>query len=244
VPRRRHIAIIPCRYGSSRFPGKPLALLAGKPLMWHVHNQCLQAKLVDDVVIATDDERIAEVCRLLEMRVEMTAVHPTGTDRVAECARRIEADGYVNVQGDEPLVSPTAIDTVIAALTCDEAFGVMAVNAYTPITDPAAVVDHNVVKVALRTDGHALAFSRQPIPYPRAERPSYLRQLGLYGFTPEGLGAFAKLRPGPVEEAESIEMLRFIENGIGVRMTAVDDEGIAVDTPEDLSRAEAVLSHG
>jgi 3-deoxy-manno-octulosonate cytidylyltransferase (CMP-KDO synthetase) len=165
----------------------------------------------------------------------------TGRDRVAECARHLHADGYVNVQGDEPFIRPDAIDMVVSALAAEQDPAVMAINAYTPIADPAAVVNRNVVKVTLRADGSALAFSRHPIPYPHAERPVYLRQMGLYGFTSGGLEAFARLRPGPVEKAESIEMMRFLEHSLGVPMVRADDDGIAVDTPGDLIRAEALM---
>ncbi|NUQ96658.1 MAG: 3-deoxy-manno-octulosonate cytidylyltransferase [Streptomyces sp.] len=237
---RRHVAVIPCRWGASRFPGKPLALLGDKPLLWHVHQRCLEAKRLDGVLVATDDERIEAACRRLGIECLRTREHLTGTDRVAECAQRVSADGYINVQGDEPFITPAAIDAVSDALH-HLTSGILAVNAYTELGDAGAVLDHNVVKVVLTTGGNALMFSRQPIPYPRADRPMYLRQLGLYGFTGEALRQFRSLPQGPLEKAEGVEMLRFIEHGYGVQMLPVADEGMAVDTPEDLARAARLL---
>ncbi|WP_241826834.1 cytidylyltransferase domain-containing protein [Streptomyces graminilatus] len=165
---------------------------------------------------------------------------PTGTDRVAECAQRVQADAYINVQGDEPFIAPAAIDAASEALVHLSA-ETLAVNAYAKLHDAASVIDHNVVKVVVGEKGNALMFSRQPIPYPRGHRPNYLRQLGLYGFTRSGLDLFRRLEQGPVERVEGVEMLRLVEHGHGVRMLAVGDEGIAVDTPEDLERACAML---
>ncbi|MFH9071353.1 3-deoxy-manno-octulosonate cytidylyltransferase [Streptomyces alboflavus] len=243
IPRstpRRHIAVIPCRWGASRFPGKPLAVLGDKPLMWHVYQRCTQAKRLDEALVATDDERIEAACRELGIPCLMTAEHPTGTDRVAECAQRIKADAYINVQGDEPFISAAAIDAVSEALLRLEP-EMVAVNAYAELDEVGSVLDHNVVKVVVGSSREALMFSRQPIPYPKGCRPTYLRQLGLYGFTGDGLRLFRRLPQGPLEQAEGIEMLRLIEHGYGVRMLRVSDTECAVDTPEDLERARARL---
>ncbi|MGW1194409.1 3-deoxy-manno-octulosonate cytidylyltransferase [Streptomyces sp. NPDC002536] len=237
---RRHVAVIPCRWGASRFPGKPLAELGTMPLLWHVHQRCQQAHRLDDAVVATDDDRIAATCRRLGIPCIMTGEHPTGTDRVAECAQHLDADAYINVQGDEPFISPEAIDAVSDALTRLDAV-TSAVNAYATLSDVAAILDHNVVKVVVSDNDKALMFSRQPIPYPKGCRPTYLRQLGLYGFTRDGLEHFHRLEQGPVENAEGIEMLRLIEHGHGVHMLLVSDDGIAIDTPEDLERARMML---
>ncbi|MBZ6086620.1 3-deoxy-manno-octulosonate cytidylyltransferase [Streptomyces olivaceus] len=239
--RRRHIAVIPCRWGASRFPGKPLALLGDKPLLWHVHQRCLEAKRLDGAIVATDDERIEAACRELGIDSIRTGEHLTGTDRVAEVAERLPADGYINVQGDEPFISPTAIDEVSEALEYSPP-GTFAVNAYTELADVGAVLDHNVVKVVVTALSEALMFSRQPIPYPKGDRPKYLRQLGLYGFTSQALQRFRQLRQGPLERAEGVEMLRFVEHGHDVHMVLVQDDGVAVDTPQDLVRAESYLN--
>lgn len=237
----RRIAVIPCRWGASRFPGKPLAPLGGKPLLWHVHQRCLEAQRLDDVVVATDDERIEQTCRRLGIACLRTGEHLTGTDRVAECAERLRADAYINVQGDEPFIAPAAIDAVSEELERLPS-GTFAVNAYTELDDAPAVLDHNVVKAVVGTEGNALMFSRQPIPYPQGDRPNYLRQLGLYGFKGEALSRFRQLPQGPLERAEGVEMLRFVEHGYRVRMLRVADEGLSVDTPEDLARAGALLT--
>jgi 3-deoxy-manno-octulosonate cytidylyltransferase (CMP-KDO synthetase) len=235
-----HLAVIPCRWGSTRFPGKPLAALGGKPLLWHVHQRCLEAKLIVGVVVATDDQRIAQACEQLDIPFALTGPQATGTDRVAECARQLAADGYINVQGDEPFIDPAAIDAVSAALA-QLPNGIAAVNACAPLLDPIAATDHNVVKAVQGSDNRALMFSRQPIPYARGEHPGYLRQLGLYGMTAETLHAFATLHPGPLELAESVEMLRLLEHGHPVHLVITEDNGIAVDTPEDLRHAERLL---
>ncbi|MBB4984131.1 3-deoxy-manno-octulosonate cytidylyltransferase [Streptomyces nymphaeiformis] len=238
--RRHHVAVIPCRWGASRFPGKPLAQLGGKPLLWHVHQRCLEAERLDGVVVATDDERIERACHELGIESMRTGQHLTGTDRVAECAAHLPADAYINVQGDEPFISPAAIDAVSEALE-HLAPGTLAVNAYTVLDDVGAVLDHNVVKVVVDAEENALVFSRQPIPYPRGDRPRYRRQLGLYGFTGAALNLFRRLPQGPLERTEGVEMLRFVEHGHGVRMLPVIDDGLAVDTPEDLARAGSLL---
>ncbi|MDI5964104.1 3-deoxy-manno-octulosonate cytidylyltransferase [Streptantibioticus silvisoli] len=232
-----HVAVIPCRWGSSRFPGKPLALLDGHPLLWHVHQRCLEADRITEAVVATDDDRIRAACEDLGIRCLMTGEHATGTDRVAECARHLDADAIINVQGDEPFIDPDAIDAVSLALAESPADALVVVNACAELRSPAAAIDHNVVKAVTATSGNALLFSRQPIPYPRDAHPTYLRQLGLYGFTPEALRTFSSLPQGPLEQAEGIEMLRFIEHGHQVRTVLVADDGMAVDTPEDLRRA-------
>ncbi|MFD8607397.1 3-deoxy-manno-octulosonate cytidylyltransferase [Streptomyces sp. NPDC059631] len=239
--RRRHIAVIPCRWGASRFPGKPLALLGDKPLLWHVHQRCLEAKRLDGAIVATDDERIEAACRELGIDCLRTGEHLTGTDRVAEVAERLPADGYINVQGDEPFIAPGAIDAISEALEHLPP-GTLAVNAYTELVDIAAALDSNVVKVVVAAQGDALMFSRHPIPYPKGERPKYARQLGLYGFAGHSLQRFRQLRQGPLERAEGVEMLRFIEHGHAVQMVPVTDDGVAVDTPEDLARASILLA--
>lgn len=239
------LAVIPARFGSTRFPGKPLALLNDKPLVWHVYQRCLKANLLAHTVVATDDARIADECARWGIPSVMTGQNFTGTDRVAECSRQPGFRGYagyINVQGDEPFVSPAAIDAVVLALREQVDNAVTAVNAYSELDDPDAIANHNVVKVALRTNDCALSFSRHPIPYPHnVTDPTYFRQMGLYGFTDAGLRTFTAATPGPVESAEGIEMLRLLEHGHAVQMVKVNDEGIAVDTPQDLQRAQCLL---
>lgn len=239
----RTVGIIPCRYKSTRFPGKALADILGKPMMWHVYQQSLKSAVLDDVCVATDDDRIKQACDALGLNVLMTQEgHPTGTDRVAECLSYIAADYYVNIQGDEPMVSPHSINAVAKALTECKDEQVMASNAYTLIHHPADALDTNVVKVVMAADDTAMAYSRQPIPYPKGRHPKYFRQLGLYCFREAGLRFFAGHLPGLVEQAEQVEMLRFLEYGSKVLMVQVEDQGIAVDTKADLERARVLMA--
>jgi len=240
----RIVGIIPCRYGASRFPGKSLADIQGKPMMWHVHRQASKVAIVDESWVATDDERIAKACRELHIPAVMTNEnHLTGTDRLVECMKTIDADIYVNIQGDEPMIDPEAIELVTKAIVGNRNERVMASNGYQDITDPSEAVDVNVVKVALKSGGLALAYSRLPIPFPRGGTGIYRRQLGLYAFRRKGLEIFGDHHPGPVEQSEGVEMLRFIEHGFDVLMVETPtDQAVAVDTPEDLERARSLMS--
>lgn len=238
------VGIIPCRHKSVRFPGKPLADILGKPMMWHVYQRARAAQSLDAVYIATDDERISSACKDLDIPVLMTHPgHSTGTDRVAECVRLVDAEFYVNIQGDEPMIAPDSIDAVALAILNSRDAEVMASNAYVAITEPSDAVDTNIVKVLLATNGTALAYSRLPVPFPKGEAVTYLRQLGLYGFRKSGLTLFAEHQPGAVERAEGVEMLRFLENGYRVKMVEVQEESISVDTEADLMRVRALMAH-
>lgn len=236
------IGIIPCRYGAVRFPGKPLANIHGKPMMWHVYQRAMEAGILDEVYIATEDQRIFDAARDLGLPVLMTSAHhPTGSDRVAECVSLVEAEMYVNIQGDEPMIDPEAIRKVVTGLRDSEDETILVSNAYAFFEDAGDVVDTNNVKVTLRRDGTALSYSRQPIPYPKSSAVRYRRQLGLYAFSRTGLELFAELEPGPVEMAEGVEMLRYLEYGYNVRMVEVTDHSIPVDTLTDLERVRQAL---
>ena len=235
------LVVIPARFQSTRFPGKPLADLDGSPLIEHVWKRCCRAVDAMDVVVATDDERIAAVARDFGAIVEMTSSDClTGTDRVAEVASRHRADWYVNVQGDEPFVDPAAIQKVIeAARTAEE--DVAAVNTMSAITDESEFRSATVPKTVTDLRGRLLYMSRAAIPtdkqlgFQRA-----FRQVGLYAFR---RSALVEYQPGakksPLEEIEDIEILRLLESGAHVRMVEVPASGIAVDTPADLERAQA-----
>lgn len=237
------VGIIPCRYKSSRFPGKPLADIGGKPMMWHVYHQAMKSQMLQAVYIATEDSRIASACQSLGLNVLMTRDdHATGTDRVAECAGLVAADIYVNVQGDEPMIDPAAITAVAQAMIDCSDSAVMASNAYAPIEIPTDAVDTNVVKVLLARDNIAMAYSRMPIPFPKGRAVTFLRQLGIYAFRHSGLELFSRHVPGPVEEAEGVEMLRFLETGHKVLMVKVTDRSVAVDTESDLKRVRMLMA--
>jgi len=221
MPEMKIIGIIPARFASTRFPGKPLALIAGKPLIQRVVEQCQKAKSLGEVVVATDDERIYNAARQF-CRAEMTRPdHPSGSDRIAEVAGRIACDAVVNIQGDEPLIDPAVIDSVAGALTQNELS-----TAATLIKNPADYDNPNVVKVVVNTAGRALYFSRRTIPYLREaasrtipeqlEAFPFLRHLGIYGFRRETLLRLVKFPVSPLENAEKLEQLRALDRGIGI----------------------------
>ena len=241
------LGIIPARFASTRFPGKPLALIAGKPLIQHVVEQCQLAKSLSEVIVATDDTRIWEVAQNF-CRVEMTRPeHPSGSDRIAEVAERCGGDAVVNIQGDEPLIDPAVIDAVANALAHTEMS-----TAATAIKTISELDNPNVVKVVVNAAGRALYFSRRTIPYLReaASRPvneqlaafPFLKHLGIYGFRRETLLRLVKFPVSPLENAEKLEQLRALENGIQIAVMKVDYDSIGVDLPEDVSRVEAILT--
>ncbi len=242
----RLIGVIPARYASTRFPGKPLVPIAGKPLLEHVVERCRRAAALADVIVATDDERIRAVAARF-CRVEMTSpAHPSGTDRIAEVAERCECDALVNVQGDEPLIDPAVIDEVGRALA-----GCEMSTAATPLRDPAEYDNPNVVKVVVSGAGTALYFSRRTIPFLRdaagrsvpeqlAAFP-FLKHLGLYGYRRGTLLRLVRFPVSPLEQAEKLEQLRALEHGIPIRVVTVAYESVGVDVPEDVARVERVV---
>jgi 3-deoxy-manno-octulosonate cytidylyltransferase (CMP-KDO synthetase) len=243
------IGIIPARYASTRYPGKPLALIAGKPLIQHVVEQCQRAKSLNDIIVATDDTRIWEVAQNF-CRVEMTRPeHPSGSDRIAEVIERCEGDAVVNIQGDEPLIDPGVIDAVAIALDQYEMS-----TAATPIRHPAEYENPNVVKVVVNAAGRALYFSRRTIPYLReaASHPvpeqlaafPFLKHVGIYGYRRETLLRLVKFPVSPLENAEKLEQLRALENGICIAVVRVAYDSIGVDLPVDVKRVEAILAAG
>lgn len=245
----RCLGVIPARYASTRFPGKPLALLEGRPIIRHVVERCRQASRLSEVIVATEDERIAEAVRPWAKVVMTRPDHPSGTDRVAEVAAQEACDGVVNVQGDEPLIDPEAIDAVAAALTDAEM-----TTAATPLAAPEDLENPNVVKVVVNQAGEALYFSRWAVPYlrdkagaPPAERLAafpFLHHLGLYGYRRETLLKLVRLPMSPLEKAERLEQLRALENGIRIRVVPVAHGSVGIDTPADLARVEAWLAGG
>ena len=241
------LGIIPARFASSRFPGKPLALIAGKPLIQHVVEQCQKAKSLGEVIVATDDERIREVARKF-CRVEMTrADHPSGSDRIAEVAERCGGDAVVNIQGDEPLIDPAVIEAVARALDGNEMS-----TAATAIKHAAEYDNPNVVKVVVSAAGKALYFSRRTIPYLRdgAGKPAkeqlaafpFLKHLGIYGYRHNTLLRLVKFPVSPLENAEKLEQLRALDNGIGIAVVKVDYDSVGVDMPDDVAKVERLLT--
>jgi 3-deoxy-manno-octulosonate cytidylyltransferase (CMP-KDO synthetase) len=237
------VGIIPARWSSTRFPGKPLHLIAGKPLLKHVWERCLRAKSLDLVVIATDDMRIASAAFEWGAEVALTSPrHRTGTNRAAEVARKTNQFAYVlNVQGDEPLIDPRLIDKVVEKLQSDRKVEI--VTAAHPFKDPADAFSPHQVKVVLDLRGDALYFSRAAIPAPQnAGRLLFLRHQGVYGFRRETLLQFVRWKPSPLERAESLEQLRALENGVKVHVLVTATGSPGIDTPEDATALEQKLA--
>lgn len=233
------VAVIPARYASTRLPGKPLLPLCGKPLIQHVWEGVLSCKSISRVLIATDDERIATAARTFGAEVRMTrADHPSGTDRMAEAVKGIHADWFLNVQGDEPLISKAILDPFLAALgRFDMATLARRMGEKEDFRNP------NVVKVAFGADGRALYFSRSPIPYPRDSQPGeYWHHLGIYAYRPAILETLVSLPPARLEQVEKLEQLRALENGIAIQVVPTSFQSVGVDTPEDVPVVERLLS--
>ena len=240
------LGIIPARYASTRFPGKPLHLIAGKPLLQRVVERCRLARTLDEIIVATDDARIAAVAEKF-CSVEMTSSeHSSGTDRIAEVVARRACDAAVNIQGDEPLIDPAVIDAVAGAL------GQAPMStAATALRDAAEYENPNVVKVVVNVSGRALYFSRRTIPFVRdaASRPvqeqlaafPFLKHLGIYGYRRETLLQLVKFPLSPLETAEKLEQLRALDNGVELAVVRVDYDSVGVDVPADVQRVEALL---
>lgn len=237
------IGIIPARWASTRFPGKPLHHIAGKPLVQHVWERCKECSKLDSIIVATDDQRILDACKGFGADAVMTSDnHPTGTDRIAEAAAQFpQATHIINIQGDEPLISPALIDELAQALLDDQELAMAtAANAF---DDPALSNDPNVVKVVLRQDGDALYFSRSPLPYQRSESPqlTLYRHKGIYAYRKDFLQQFISWSPSPLELAESLEQLRALEHGARIKVIITDDTSGGVDTPEQADQIENIL---
>jgi 3-deoxy-manno-octulosonate cytidylyltransferase (CMP-KDO synthetase) len=249
------VAIIPARYGSTRLPGKPLAKIGGKPMIEHVYRSTAKAKILDRVIVATDDQRIEAAVKIFGGEVIMTSPnHPSGTDRLAEVARKIKADWLVNVQGDLPFIHAETITRAVRPLRRNRTIPMGTVC--TPIHDEFEWHNPNIVKVLMDRAGYALYFTRAPIPYVRndavdpsgsklsARRKRRLwgyRHLGLYVYRRDFLLKFARLRPTALERIESLEQLRALENGYRIYVAEVDERSVEVDTAEDLLRAASYL---
>jgi 3-deoxy-manno-octulosonate cytidylyltransferase (CMP-KDO synthetase) len=238
------LAIIPARYASSRFPGKPLASIAGRPMIQHVVERVRGAQRVSRVVVATDDARIQQAVADFGGEAVLTRTdHSSGTDRVAEVAVHIPADIYINVQGDEPLVDPGTIDALAATLIEDDSVQIATPCAL--IEKPEDIMDPNIVKVVRNFDGDALYFSRAPIPWVRDRGESVAAQhwkhLGLYAFRRDALLDFPTLPPGELERLEQLEQLRWLENDYRIRVVETEYDAVSVDVPADLERVEKLL---
>lgn len=235
------VAVIPARYESSRFPGKPLSDICGKPMIWWVYQQALKVPEFAEVYVATDSDKIQAACAQLGVRVVMTSDrHPTGTDRVGEVARKFPADLYVNIQGDEPMIEPETIRKAILPFFHDPELKIT--NLMTRIVNPVDVVNFTVPKVVAGRDGRGIYLTRSASPYPKGRIDfNYFKQICVYGFKPDALAFYCNSPRGEIESIEDIEILRFIEAGWRVQYIEVDSEAVAVDTPNDLKKVNEIM---
>jgi len=237
------VAVIPARWASTRFPGKPLFPILGKPLVQHTWERCMKAKSVSQVIVATDDMRIAEVAFEFGAEVSLTSPkHPSGTDRLAEVAARLRGVKHViNVQGDEPAIDPRLIDRLVKALQDNPKLEM--VTAACPFPEESDALNPNNVKVVTALDGRALYFSRSPIPFDRdkTDKVRPLWHIGLYGYRRDFLAQFVRWKPTPLENCEKLEQLRALEHGASIKVITTKSHGVGVDTPEDVHRAIAIL---
>jgi 3-deoxy-manno-octulosonate cytidylyltransferase (CMP-KDO synthetase) len=238
------IAVIPARYASTRLPAKPLADIHGKPMIQWVYEKAVQARGIHEVWVATDDERVAAAVRKFDGKVMMTSVDlASGTDRVAAVADQVAGDIFVNVQGDEPLMAPAAIEAAVELVTSGRfKMG----TAMTRLRSEHELTEPSVVKVVADRTGRAIYFSRHPIPYSRGPRPSdgaYVskKHVGLYVYDRETLMRFRALPVSPLEQAEVLEQLRALADGIAIGIVEVDFDPVGVDTPEDLEKVRKIL---
>ncbi|TCD10466.1 3-deoxy-manno-octulosonate cytidylyltransferase [Pedobacter frigidisoli] len=244
----RVIGIIPARYASTRFPGKPLVDIAGKTMIQRVYEQAFKAKSLSKVVIATDDERIADEVKRFRGEFVFTASHhQSGTDRCAEVIEQFpEFDIVINIQGDEPFIEPAQID-LLASCFIEEK--VQLATLIKPIQSQESIYNPNSPKVVIDVNGRAMYFSRSPIPFIRngepgvwAEKHQFYKHIGIYGYRTESLKAITKLPPSSLELAESLEQLRWIENGFYIQTKITDLETVAIDTPEDLLKLNKLIA--
>ncbi len=240
------VGIIPARWGSTRFPGKPLHFIAGRPLLQHVWENSRRAKALDSVIIATDDMRIAEAAFAWGAEVSLTSRrHLSGTDRIAEVAAKMpEVSHVINIQGDEPLVEPKLLNQLARKMQRDPQIEM--ITAVHPFSHSAEAQSPHQVKAVLDRKGRALYFSRQPIPYPREASAaiSFYRHQGIYGFTRALLLRFVRWKPSPLEKAEALEQLRALENGVDIHVVVTAGGSPGVDTPADVRAIERQLLAG
>ena len=238
------VIVIPARYGSTRLPGKPLVSLAGQPMIQRVYERAKLSQRAGRVIVATDDARIVAAVEGFGGEARMTrADHRTGTERVAEVAAHVDGEVFVNVQGDEPLLDPAAVDTAIDALLEEPVAAVATV--VTAIRIPGDIMDPNVVKAVLDFDNNALYFSRAPVPWVRDTAAKlqvrHWKHLGLYVFQREALLEYPTLPQGELEKIEQLEQLRWMENGWKIRVAEVEHDAVSVDVPDDVARVEKLL---
>lgn len=235
------IGVIPARYKSSRFLGKPLADICGKPMICWVYNQARQVERLDEVYVATDDDRIVECCNGFNIPCLLTSEdHRNGTERIAEVSDKIMADIYVNIQGDEPLIEPHNIDKIIDMMIKNSE--IQCATLKVACSNPVDVINGTITKVVSDIHGDVMLFTRSPVPYPKSSVDyTIFKSMGLFGYRRYALSTYRELKMGPVEKVEDIELLRFVENGFKVHIEETISSSVAVDTPKDLERVCAII---
>lgn len=236
----RTIAIIPARYKSTRFPGKPLADICGKPMIWWVYNQVSKARCFEEVFVAIDDDRIREVCDQLNIKYVMTKDnHPEHISRIHEVSEKIKADLYVCVNGDEPLISPQVIEQAVPSKLADDFFFSGAMR---KLTDPVETIDPANIKIVMSETGRCVYISRTPVPYPKGTLLfNYNKYVGIECFSKQALDFFVSTPQGSIEKVEDIDHLRFLEHGKNLTFNYVDSESISVDTQKDLEKVRLIM---
>ena len=234
------VAIIPARYKSTRFPGKPLADICGKPMIWWVYNQVSKVSLFEDVIVAIDDTRIADVCSSFKIPFIMTRDdHPEHISRIHEVSTKINADIYVCINGDEPLISPACIEDVLRRVNINDFF----VGARRKLKDPAEAIDPANIKIVISHNDIGIYMSRTPVPFPKGTLMfSYYQYVGIECFSKSALVFFVNTPQGVIEKIEDIDHLRFVENGKVLRFIEVDSESLSVDTYKDLEKVRLLMS--
>lgn len=235
------IGIIPARYKSTRFPGKPLSDICGKPMIWWVYRSLKETKGIDEVYVATDDERIVEVCEREGMNAVMTSEHcPTHLERLYEVSQKIDADFYINVNGDEPLIESAAIEKIIpVGIDPNESYFA---NGMMLLKDPIDAFDSSKIKIATDVNGYGMYMARSPIPYPKARSDFYLKKfVGIQCFTKKALKFVVDTPRGEIESIEDIDEFRFLENGHKVKFIMTEATTLSVDTRKDLEKVRLIM---
>jgi 3-deoxy-D-manno-octulosonate cytidylyltransferase len=238
------VALIPARLGATRFPGKLLALIRGKSVIRRTYESAIKMGLFDQVIVVTDSDAIVtEIADAGGVALKSSGAYESGTDRIASIARTLDADIFVNIQGDEPFVQKEPLRQMLDLFRGADSDNVQVASLVQPINDPALLADPNFVKVAMDLRNNALFFSRSIIPYPRSKDISvcYYEHIGVYGFRKDALLNFTEWSVTPLESAEKIECLRFLEHGVPIRMAVTDYMGVEIDMPEDIARAEFMM---
>lgn len=235
------IGVIPARYKSSRLPGKPLADICGKPMVWWVYNCAKSVKRLHEVIVATDDERITAICNAYNIPSIMTSKHHrNGSERLSEVAKKTDGDIYVTIQGDEPLLKPETVEKVLDTLFLEP--GIPCATLKTAYHNPVDVINGTTPKVVTDLKNDILLFTRSPVPYPKSALDYIIyKPLGVYAFKRDVLLKYSELEMGPLEKIEEIELLRLVEHGYKIRVSEVNSESIAVDTYKDLERVRQYI---